>query len=122
MTEPTLDRSALDRIVEMAGPEAVQLLDELLQAFTETAAGCTAELERAFQRGDPDTVRKKSHALKGAAANLGLLRTAALAGQVEVAATDGALETCAESVLQLVGEVQAARTAMRSFIDALRRK
>jgi two-component system sensor histidine kinase/response regulator len=119
MTEPTLDRSALDRIVEMAGPDAAQLLEELLQAFAETAASCTAELVSAFRRGDPDTVRKKAHALKGAAANLGLLRTAALSGHLEIAAKNGALDSCVEPVAQLVDEVQAAHRAMRAYLDAL---
>ena len=74
----------------------------LLDGFFCDESGGFAALVAALDRGDLDSLHASAHALKGAAACLGLHALASLASQTEHGGTRYCPEDCAATSLQLV--------------------
>ena len=82
---PIFDREEALRVFLGNG----ELLDKLLKKFREHTGPALDRLAEAMDAGDPQAVRAGAHALKGAAANLTILRLAKAAEALENAAAEG---------------------------------
>ena len=82
---PVLDRAGLLR--RLGGD--LELIGDVLVAFSADAPGHIAGLQRALDRSDAAAVRRIGHTLKGSAASVGAEALRAVAYQVELAGSDG---------------------------------
>jgi signal transduction histidine kinase/FixJ family two-component response regulator/HPt (histidine-containing phosphotransfer) domain-containing protein len=81
-----LDREHLRLLLEALGPGKVAAL---IDGLPDDAGPHRTRLDAASARGDLDETRGAAHALKGIAANLGLLALAELSGAIEEACAEG---------------------------------
>jgi HPt (histidine-containing phosphotransfer) domain-containing protein len=86
-----LDTSRLDELAEM-GSGALPLIRRAIDNFVDGADDHLDALRKALADADPDVVRSAAHRLKGGAANLGAVRVAELALQLERRGDEADLE------------------------------
>jgi len=79
---PILDTGRLDELAEM-GAAALPLIQRAIDNFVDGADDHLDALRQALAAADPATVRSAAHRLKGSAANLGAVRVAELALELE---------------------------------------
>jgi signal transduction histidine kinase/CheY-like chemotaxis protein/HPt (histidine-containing phosphotransfer) domain-containing protein len=101
--------AALRELGATAGPE---LLPALVDAFTNSSAVLLATMRRARTQHDTNSLRSAAHELTGSAANIGAVRVADLARQVESGG-----QTQDSELLDLLGdEVDRARRLLRTAL------
>lgn len=88
MSEPYLDEALFEELRSILDEE----FPNLINTYVQDSAARFDELRQAFVAGEVDKVRNSVHSLKGASANLGLVRLAELCRQVEEAAREGHIE------------------------------
>ncbi len=98
-----LDRHAI--LQRVGGDE--DLMREVIGIFLDDIPGRIRAIEKAVERGDPDTVQAEAHAVKGSAGNIGASGLYDAAGRLETAAKAG-------------GETAAAFLAVRQQFELLR--
>ncbi|MGN6781852.1 MAG: ATP-binding protein [Marmoricola sp.] len=108
---PVLDPSRLEELAEM-GEEAEPLVTRAIEGFLRRAVTDLDALETACAAGDAAAARSLAHAIKGSAANLGAVRAAAGARQVEDAAAAGDIAAARRALPGLVLDVASACTAL----------
>jgi signal transduction histidine kinase/CheY-like chemotaxis protein/HPt (histidine-containing phosphotransfer) domain-containing protein len=113
-TSPTLDTGRLDELAEM-GVSAVPLIERAIENFVGGAAESLDLLRRALSHGDVHLLRSTAHRLKGSAANLGAVRAAERAFDLEQLADGGDLDGAAPLVDELAGELRAASAALAGY-------
>ncbi len=101
-----LDQSALDNLLAMAGDDA-DFVDEIVDAFLADAPGELEGIRAALAAGDPASVVRPAHTIKGMSLNLGATRVAGLARQLEEAARAGSLEGAPEAAAALAQALDA---------------
>ena len=109
-----LDTDRLDELAEM-GVEALPLIQRAIDNFVDGSAETLDVLRRALARGDAELVRSTAHQLKGSAANLGAVRVAELAQELEQRAHDGELDGADRVLEGLAGVAQAAVAALADY-------
>ncbi|MDH3227912.1 MAG: Hpt domain-containing protein [Thermoleophilia bacterium] len=77
----TIDPQALERVRQVGGD---QLVADLVQLGLDSIRARAAAARDAVGRGDAAEVRREAHALRSSAANVGAVRLARLAEQVEL--------------------------------------
>ncbi len=82
-----VDREALGKLRQAMG----NALGEAIQPFLEDAPQSLIELERALHEGHAEMARQRAHALRGSAGNMGALRFAGLAREIEEQVAAGAM-------------------------------
>ncbi len=87
----------------------------LVQLFRTTSAAYLADLRAAFSAGDQTHVSLTAHTLKGAAAQMGAVRLAAVAQRVDNAARAGAC--AAEDMADLAAAVADIHAALAAWCD-----
>ena len=88
--QPVLDPGPLHDLLDLGvGPELIQ---ELVGLLKEDVPSRIQAVRLGFEAGDEEQVLQEAHQLKGALGNLGLLRFADLARQVEQMAREGRLQ------------------------------
>lgn len=90
------------------------LLEALVADFRRGAAVDLARLKQGLAAADADTALRAAHRLKGTCLMLGATRMAALAGDVERAASDGALDRAGD----LVAALERSFGALTAVLDA----
>ncbi|MGH7507157.1 MAG: Hpt domain-containing protein [Longimicrobiales bacterium] len=107
--QPTIDRSALDKVLQLGG---AKLLRRLIDMFLENAPERLDRARTAERNGDMDGLERATHSLKSTAGNLGARRLQMLAERIEDRAA--ALDTTAVRPLlpELENAYAAARTAL----------
>lgn len=78
-----IDRDQFDMLVETGEDEAAEMIQELLDLFTEESGPKMDELIQAASSGDRHRVNRLAHALAGAAGNLGGNRLSKAARDLE---------------------------------------
>jgi HPt (histidine-containing phosphotransfer) domain-containing protein len=102
---PVLDRDeALGRL-----EGDVELWNEIRDIWLEDIGNLMDGVSKALQSRASDGLRRAAHALKGASANVGATRVAAVARQIELASTPGDWGTLADLVAHLGREVEEAK-------------
>jgi signal transduction histidine kinase/CheY-like chemotaxis protein len=114
VTGPTLDTGRLDELAEM-GVSAVPLIERAIENFVGGAAESLELLRRALARGDVQLLRSTAHRLKGSAANLGAVRAAERAFDLEQLADSGDLDGAEVLLDELAGELRAASAALAGY-------
>ena len=78
-----LDPERLAALRELGATAGPRLLPALIDAFTTASPRLLATMRRSLENGDTNSLRSAAHELKGSAANMGAVRVADLARQVE---------------------------------------
>jgi HPt (histidine-containing phosphotransfer) domain-containing protein len=93
--------------VTLAGYQSV------LTGFLNDESGSSAHLLTALERGDAASLRPLAHAVKGAAASLGLRAVQALALQIETEGASYDPDTCTSAAAQLRDLLDTARALLQ---------
>jgi CheY-like chemotaxis protein/HPt (histidine-containing phosphotransfer) domain-containing protein len=118
--EAPLDPSALDAIRALNPERAELLVARVVEAFLRSAPEQLAELVRAAAARDAEALRRAAHSLKSSSANLGAMRLAALAREIEARAREQRVEDAAFLVERSNREFGRARGALAAMLDARR--
>ncbi len=93
----------LERTLENLGGDH-ELLREIMDFFVELIPQQIEDLAAAVLAGDVTTVGLQAHGMKGGAGNVGAVRVAATARELEMLAKEGSLEGASELVQRLRDE------------------
>ena len=108
---PTIDVGRLEELAEM-GEAAFPLIQRAIDNFVDRIAENLAGLRTALASGNAPALRAGAHRLKGSAANLGAVRVAALALELEQAAESGRLDGAGDLVEALATALAEAAVAL----------
>jgi HPt (histidine-containing phosphotransfer) domain-containing protein len=89
-----------------------ELLTAIIGGYINDGAVLLATLREALAEGDPQSVERAAHTLKGASANLGALRLTETCAKLEALGRAGALGTAPELVVAATGEFDEVRAAL----------
>ena len=84
-----IDSAALDRLQEWGGPT---LSNEIIQLFLDHGPLRMDQIRSAMDGDDLDVPERGAHSLKSSAANVGAHQVQEVAGELELAASDGDLQ------------------------------
>lgn len=110
MSEIYLDEGLFEELRDILDTE----FPTLVRTFIADSTLRLGEIREAFPRGQADEVRKAAHSLKGASANLGLVRLAEECRLLEEAARAGRLQGEGASLEALVREQERAVAILQS--------
>lgn len=94
----------------------VDLLRELAAVFAAEAPAILAQIVLAIHSGDPETVEKASHKLKGSALQLAASAAAAAARQLEEMGKSKSLNGAEASLVTLRNELRLLQDALNSML------
>lgn len=112
MGERYLDEELLEELRGILEEE----FPALVQTYIQDSAIRVQDMQSAFGRADANALRKASHSLKGASANLGLEYLSSLCCELEEAALAGQLDGQAGRLQQIAEEQQRAATLLRGYL------
>jgi PAS domain S-box-containing protein len=108
---PTLDVGRLEELAEM-GEAAFPLIQRAIDNFVDGIGESVAGLRAALSSGSGPELRASAHRLKGSAANLGAMRVAGLALELEQVAESGRIDEAGELVDELATALAEAAVAL----------
>ncbi len=111
MMDPTLPVLARDEALARLEGD-VDLWNEIRDIWLEDAPSLLAGVTKALQDQSSDGIRRAAHALKGASANVGAVRVAAVAKRIEIAAPECSWGELANFVKALGAEIEDAKHRM----------
>ena len=111
--QPRFDRSVLEALIELIGPDSVR---DFLNEFGDLARTQHDAIRAAFDAGDFEVLYREAHNLVSTAGNLGIRRTSALADMVQNEARAGDIASLESSVEDLLVELEAAIAALSGII------
>jgi PAS domain S-box-containing protein len=111
-----LDSNRLAVLRDLDGGDG-ELLDAIFHEYTTDSARLIAALGQALGEGDPHTIERHGHTLKGASANLGATHLAELAGQLEMLGRAGALDTAPNILAELETEYAKVTVALQCLSE-----
>ncbi len=114
LTEDTIDRRAIDRLLNVIGGDPDDLL-ELLDDFEKTTPGLVTAMRAGALAGDRDQIRIPAHSLKSNSRDFGALRLASLCEALEHACKQGDPDDALSDVEAIDGELTAARAALTAM-------
>ncbi|MBL9125589.1 MAG: Hpt domain-containing protein [Planctomycetaceae bacterium] len=97
----------------------IEFAERILALFQNRCGEDLSDLERAFERGDMDSVRRLSHRLAGASANAAAFGLQSCAANVRHAASDGSLDQARQRLHELRGEWERFTSAMATAQQTL---
>lgn len=113
----TLDRAALDRLVEWGGDK---LLRQMLRLFLDNSRVRLESMQQSLaEAGDLDELHRGAHSLKSSAANVGAMEVSALAGRLEAAAEARDLAASGPLYRDLVTALDTADGALRRVLEEM---
>ncbi len=83
MATAAIDRSALDNLREIAGPDSTAMVSRLYRIFREHAPPAMDTLAEACREGDRTRIATVAHALKSMCMNMAAMRLAAMVASIE---------------------------------------
>lgn len=102
---PSAIRARLADLVEDDNPDDIRFARRLIDSFVERWPGMLAELTAAVDAGDAPAAARRAHALKGAAANLGVDDVAGRCAEVEARAEGGCLDAVGDDLAGIRAEL-----------------
>jgi HPt (histidine-containing phosphotransfer) domain-containing protein len=105
---PVLDKEA--SLVRLDGD--LELWNEIRDIWLEDVGNLLAAVRTALEARSPDGLRRAAHAIKGASANVGAVRVASVAREMEDAAPDSDWDALGTTMRNLSLETESARTAL----------
>jgi len=94
-----------------------QLMREVLDVLLDDTESQLLLLDAAIQAGDMPACRRLAHYSKGACANVGAGRAAAVCRRLEQQATNGEIEACSQSLAALRDEMDALRQEVNTAFE-----
>lgn len=107
-----LDEGLLEELRDILEDE----FPSLVSTYIKDSAIRVQDMNEAFRRGDADALRKATHSLKGASANLGLEFLTELCCELEESAMAGRLAGLEPRLQQVVEEQQRAAALLRQYL------
>lgn len=111
---PVLNPDVLEQIRRLGGEK---LMRDLAEIFLENLPQRTLALDVAVENRDLAAVAKAIHSLRSSSASLGAGRAAAMAGELEKLASEGAESSLLAGIPALRREVEAAARALRGLVE-----
>jgi len=102
-SQPTLDTTALDNLLEMIGGESA-LLAELINSFIEETAKLLVIMQEAITNNNAREVRRGAHTIKSSARDFGAIRLATLCQELEQLSKTGMLAEADSYINQIEAE------------------
>jgi HPt (histidine-containing phosphotransfer) domain-containing protein len=99
------------RLLDVIGGD-LESLQELIDEFDRVAPEIADNMRRAVEASDMDRLRISAHTLKSNSRDFGASTLSALCEKLEQACRDGTVSEPAVRVAEIVGEVDAARSAL----------
>ncbi len=112
-----LEYEQIDGLLEVAGVDGVK---DILGAFWRSTDELAADLARSIEGGEGGQAARTAHALKGSAANVGALRLAEAAREVETLSKSGDFATARAAIERLAAIYRETRAALERHVDAHR--
>lgn len=112
MTLRYLDEGLLEELRDILDEE----FPALLKTYIQDSATRLQDMNDAFARGDADALRKSTHSLKGASANLGLEFLTELCRELEEGALAGPLSGQAARLQQVADERERAVQLLSAYM------
>jgi CheY-like chemotaxis protein len=91
-TEPSVDATALDTLVELERGGSPGLLERVVDAFVPSSLQLTARIRESIAAGDPERMAKAAHTLKSSSAQVGGAKLAAISKEIESLGRAGSVE------------------------------
>lgn len=91
----------MDLLKETIGPDAGEMLAQMLPLFFEEAQPLIAALKEAIKAGDLQELKKAAHTLKGSSASLGLISLATISRTLEEMVRQKRMDEAAQKIKQL---------------------
>jgi CheY-like chemotaxis protein len=91
----------MDLLKETIGPDAGEMLAQMLPLFFEEAQALIAALKEAIKAGDLQELKKAAHTLKGSSASLGLISLATISRTLEEMVRQKRMDEAAQKLKQL---------------------
>jgi HPt (histidine-containing phosphotransfer) domain-containing protein len=110
-----LESDQIDSLLDVAGVDGVR---DILAAFWRSTDELSADLSRCVATGECTQAARSAHALKGSAANVGALRLADAARDVEAHSKTGDLVAAKHALEKLASIYRDTRAALESHVDA----
>ncbi len=117
---PLIDKSALENLVSMLGPESGTLLPKLIDDFISDAGKLTSAAEDALKGSRPEVLARSAHTLKSTSASFGATALSEACRELEAAARTGELEGAPRLLTRIGKELAAARTELLKIKGSLR--
>ncbi len=114
MSDDTIDRRAIDRLLSVIGGDPEDLL-ELLDDFERTTPGLVSAMRAGAVAGDRDGMRIPAHSLKSNSRDFGALRLARLCEALEHACKQGEPADALGDIEAIDGELTTARAALAAM-------
>jgi CheY-like chemotaxis protein len=116
--EPVIDRTRLDELADLGDEEDPEWITSILKKFEEDAASRIVKLVVAAETRDAAALGQTAHALKGSCSNIGALRMASLAEQLQVKGQEGKIEGATEMIRTLETEFTRVKAALEQYATA----
>ncbi len=117
-TEPSVDDSAIDQFIAMAGAEGPELARELIDIYLRDTATKLDSLHTAIKHNDADTLRMLAHTLKSSSAQVGAIRLSALCADIETLVQSGA--SMFSEISEVLTRAEAEYQRVRIILDKKR--
>lgn len=114
--DPTLDLKTLGTLRELGRRTGKDILGEVVGLYLDRKPTQLELLREALARGDAQTVERTAHSLKGSSANLGALRLARLASDLETLGRQGELGGGQTRLEALETEIDQVEKRLRSIL------
>jgi len=118
--EPAIDGGRLTQLRQLEMPDGSSLLPTVVDTFLKSSADQLGAIRRILVDGDADLLRQAAHGLRGASANVGAHRVAALSRDLESAARLQNLGRAEAIVSRLEDELRRAHAALQGYVGAPR--
>jgi HPt (histidine-containing phosphotransfer) domain-containing protein len=113
MPDETLDRAALDELLETVGGDR-EFLVELIETYLGDSPGLLTDLSAGIAAGDAAAVRRAAHTLKSTSATFGATGLATTCREIEAAAAEDDLADLLPRVEGAAVEYEAVAAELRS--------
>jgi len=114
--EPPLDEARIELLRDLDDGEGA-VLAEIIDEYLAQTADAGEQLAAVLAEHDPHAVERTAHTLKGASANMGADRLAAVLAQVEACGRSGDLDAAGVLMAQLDAELSRVRDALSSVLS-----
>ncbi len=114
------ERGILDLtyLAEAADGDA-EFIENVLLEYLEDATKHVEELRAALDAGDPESIRRAAHSVKGASANVGAIRVEQVAEELERKGREGDMSETDELIAELTIELSRVRAQCAHGTEAL---